>query len=176
MGAHAKTGIRWWAIPVAVFAALVTVSVGATQVLSGESSIFNNTGADIVMVAALLVMLIALSIFFTDFLRADEQGTVSAPPARWWMGPLAILGIATAFGLGATQTIQYPSAAIDSSGADIVMVAAILVFLTGLTVSFTGFLQADEHGEYETSVGTTAPVREPVAREALAQHAVDSAG
>jgi hypothetical protein len=103
MAAQAAPGIKWWTVPVAVEAALVTVAVGATQVISGGT--LDSTGADIVMVVALLVMLGALGILFIGFLQADEHGAVAAPRAGWWTTMVAIVAMSIVFGIGATQAI-----------------------------------------------------------------------
>ncbi len=160
MATEAGPTIRWWTIPVAVGAALVTVAVGATQTIPGGT--LDSTGADILMVASLLVMLTALTVFFTGFLQADEHGTVSAPHAVWWSTPVAIVAMSLVFVIGAMQAIPSSPPAIDSQGADILMIAAILVFLIAVSVRFTSFLQAEERGEAETAAHAAVHTSERV--------------
>lgn len=73
------------------------------------------------------------------------------PPTRairWWAIPVAVLGILVVLGVGITQLIPVASPVIDPQVADVIMIAAVLVFIGSLTVFFTGLLNADEHGAF----------------------------
>lgn len=71
-----------------------------------------------------------------------------ARTVRWWAIPVAAVAILIVLGVGITQLITVPPPAISNQAAVIVMIIAVLVFLTALTAFFTGLLTADERGAF----------------------------